>query len=734
MEKIDIGTVFNERYEVRDFIGEGGMSVVYEGRDVVSGAPVALKILKGELTDEKRIEKLRKEAHALRALRHPNIVKVYGIGHWHNRHYIAMEKINGITVSQLVSERGAMEWQDCVRVVLQILDALKYTHGQGVIHKDIKPQNILVDEQGHATLTDFGIAENRATQETIDAVQNEFSIFYMSPEQARAGVVDQRSDLYSLGVTFYEMLIGATPFDGETQYAVILKIVNSNIVPAHVVDPQIPRAISDVVAQATMKDPNKRFQSADEFISALRRACENPDAPLLTDKFYEDNSLAVSNEQKSETNGEIVGKVPAQNEAEEDEREERGNRVSAGKIVLDVFAYIFGIVAAVAVSIFIVKFAQKKLSPLSADKTGTPLIVQDYEGHRADSVVEMLRENGIVAELNTVTSDIYPSGYILKQSIQPGSQVKEGGTIKLDVIARRGYIVVNDCVGQNIDNARKVFAINNLKIEEIQVSDSSESGTVLKMEPKGGSEIEIGGTIRLYVSKGNIGGKVTVPDLCGFGKEYTLEDATKLLKSLGLKVGNVYPNPGEDLSSYFVTETPPAEPSGTPEASQTPEATPETTATSEPTAGPTETPAGTPENTEDPLASPTETPWPEYMASLFVVEQYPAAGTEVYEGQKIDLYFYPRSSLDDVGRKNQTIIEKPADVEDTDKDVHIYIDYRLDDGEKKNVHISAKAEDFPLTVDVPFGWRGIKTEMSIYVDDMSKIYEKRVIYYVEPTE
>lgn len=764
MEYIEEGTVLNDRYTVGKLIGEGGMSVVYEGTDIRSGATVALKVLKGDYTnDEKRVEKLRKEALSLRALRHPNIVKVYGIGHKSGMHYIAMEKIEGVTISEIVGEGGPLEWHDSAKIILQVLDALNYTHEQGVIHKDIKPQNILVDENKHATLTDFGIAENRATQDTIQAGENEFSVYYMSPEQARAGVVDQRSDIYSLGVTFYEMLVGSMPFDGDTQYAVILKIVNNNIVPAHEVDDKIPRAISDVVSIATMKDPNRRFQTAMEMRTALERAIENPDVPLIADDAIEVKPTPKPIEEKIT-----------------DDEDEEPTKVNIGEQILKVLAYTIGVALSIAAITFIVKFSTTKLDPKNSAEAGTYYQIKSYEGYKADAIIEMLAENNINAQTETVESDKYPSGYILNQSISEGQKVLEGTTIKLKVIAKSGYLIVDNYQSMKLEAATRLIKTKNLKMETVYVSSSKDKDVVISTSPKAGTEIELGGTVTFYVSRGNIGKTVVVPELCGTGEELTLEMAKKKIEAAGLKLGNVYPEPGEDLTKYYEakitpeptaeptevptetpTEKPTEAPTETPTEAPTQEITPSPTAeneeenaqegepiegTAEPTeaatAAPTDVPTATVNETPAPTRTPrvkkTPTPGPtveptvnpDYLASLYVVEQYPAAGDETYEGDTVDLYFVPRRTLDiELGREQEVEIEIPAEKIADGNSVLVYIDFVLEDGEKTSAKYSDVTTE-TLLVSVPFGWDGMETEMYIKIEDMSTVYEKKIVKYV----
>ena len=276
MNFIQKDTVLNNRYIIRECVGVGGMAVVYRGYDCVNDIDVAIKALKPEFAvDEQNISRFKKEAESAYRLNHPNIVKIFGIGCCSGVHYIAMQFIDGITLTEYMEKCGVFSWRNAFEIVAQILSALSFAHDAGVIHRDIKPQNILVDEYMHVTLTDFGIAQDTITANTINANTSACSVHYLSPEQARGSLVDGRSDIYSLGITLYEMLVGTVPFDGESTVAVALKHLQGKIVPPCEVDANIPRGVSDVVMMATMRDMGKRFQSADEMLAQMRLVSEN---------------------------------------------------------------------------------------------------------------------------------------------------------------------------------------------------------------------------------------------------------------------------------------------------------------------------------------------------------------------------------------------------------------------------------------------------------------------------
>ncbi|MBO7503558.1 MAG: protein kinase, partial [Clostridia bacterium] len=661
MDIINEGTILNDRYEVGRLIGAGGMSVVYEAKDIVLGIDVALKVLKSDFSrDAEQVERLQREASNVSNLHHPNIVKVYGLGHYEGCHYIAMEKIDGVTLDDLIAQGGALEWRDCVDIIRQVLAALCYTHSHGVIHKDIKPQNILVDEKKHVTLTDFGIAETSANTNTIVAADGACSVYYMSPEQARNGTVDVRSDIYSLGITFYEMLVGAVPFDGSTNYAIAMKHTNNNVIPACVVDESVPRAISDVVVVATMREVNKRFQTAEDMLQALNIAVKDPDQILVPAQYMVDNGIISEDSAlaKAENAHKRVKKDPnkAENQAkaaaaaktaktgtgngkndggertvkekkdktakvsssgsgdvsayeenpEEEEEDNRGRkRGRAGAVVLTAFVYVIAIFAAAGIIWFLINYYKDNKPQNNAGEIEKTYIVQNYEGYPASDIVKMLSDNGIACKIVRVESDIYPSGYVLTQNITEGTELTKGGTITLNVILEKDSEILTDYTGRSSRIARGALENLGLNVEEVEVPGTQGTGTVLKMKPSAGETVKKGDTVTLYVSMGNVGDYVVVPNLVGTADQpMTYSEAYQMVVNSGLKVGGMYPNPGEDISIYFATPTP--------------------------------TPTPTPEPTEEPAPEPAEEPGSRALSSkevfdrcapaVFFIETYDIVG------------------------------------------------------------------------------------------------------------
>ena len=756
MDYLSEGTVLNDRYEVRRLIGAGGMSVVYEGRDIISGVDVALKVLKSDFSgDEAQIERFKREALNVSTLHHPNIVKVYGIGHFEGCHYIAMEKIDGVTLDELIAQGGALLWQDCVDIAKQVLEALCYTHAHGVIHKDIKPQNILVDENKHATLTDFGIAEIGTSSNTIVASGKAFSVYYTSPEQIRNDSVDKRTDIYSLGITLYEMLVGAVPFDGDTNYAIAMRHASENAIPPCLVDESIPRAISDVVVIATMRDPDKRFQSAEEMLEAVEAAENDPDMILATGAFMVENGIIPEDSPLSDSPQGGSGGDGGDGEGGGEEGDAEGGSADGEArrkgVVFTVFVYVLAALLAVGLVAFYVNYYLKNRVTDKDVAVDTTYIIEDYAGFFAQNVVKVLTDNGIAQKIVKVESDIYPSGYVLSQNITPGTPVTAGEVITLNVIVEKDQEILPDYTGRSLRMAEREIANLGLDVTVVELSGSAVSDTIIKMKPQGGSTVNQGDTVVLYVSRGNIGDMVEVPDLVnGVNGPLTYEEAAKLLAGYGLKAGAAYPEPGEDLTIYFATPTP--SPTPTPEPTDTPSPTPQTTGkpsdppdesgeagtetpeeTAVPTAAPTEAPtatpasSGTPDTSGKPSGTPDGSANP-YEASLYVIGQYPPAGTMLYKGQTVTLYFYDAAELDRVSVPVTEIFECPRDQLSKGVINLVKVDFVMENGDTSMTSFSnIKEEDFPLEIEVPFNWGDRLVRMYIYVNDVRNVYEMREV-------
>ena len=285
-----VGKYIGSRYEILEKIGNGGMATVYKAKCHVLNRYVAVKVLKEEFTtDEEFIRRFNVEAQSAAGLTHPNIVSVYDVGHEDGIYYIVMELIQGKTLKQIINEDGALPWKWSVNIAIQIASALEAAHKNNIVHRDIKPHNIIITEDGVAKVTDFGIAK-AVSNSTITAFGTTIgSVHYFSPEHARGGFTDAKSDLYSLGVVMYEMLTGRVPFDADTPVSIALKHMQEKAVEPIKLNPSIPFAVNQIIVKAMQKEPSMRYQSATEMLKDLSMALKNPEGGFVTEENIDSN-------------------------------------------------------------------------------------------------------------------------------------------------------------------------------------------------------------------------------------------------------------------------------------------------------------------------------------------------------------------------------------------------------------------------------------------------------------
>ena len=283
------GRLLGNRYQLIERIGGGGMAIVYKAKCLLLNRYVAIKILRSEFTDDEEfVKRFRVEAQAAASLNHPNIVSIYDVGKQDDSQYIVMEFIDGITLKEYITQKGILPWREAIDIAVQICSALEQAHKNHIVHRDIKPHNIMITNEGIAKVTDFGIAR-AVTSATITMVGSTIgSVHYFSPEQARGSFTDEKSDLYSLGVTIYEMVTGRVPFDGESPVAVALKHIQEKAERPIDVNPSLPKGINDLILKAMKKDQNLRYQTASDMLNDLKRTLNNPNTKIAGSNAAED--------------------------------------------------------------------------------------------------------------------------------------------------------------------------------------------------------------------------------------------------------------------------------------------------------------------------------------------------------------------------------------------------------------------------------------------------------------
>ena len=598
-----IGMTLGERYRILRPIGKGGMAVVYLAEDLREGGrKVAVKILRAELTtDAEFIRRFDTEAKAASSLSHQNIVKVFDVGEQDDLRYIVMEYVEGVTLKQMIQQRGRIPWETAVPLAIQIGLALDHAHRNGIVHRDIKPHNILVTPQMTAKVADFGIAR-AATANTITVTGGSAlgSVHYFSPEQARGTLVGEKSDIYSLGILLYEMLTGRVPFDGDSAVTIAIKHIQDAPAPPTSIDSSIPNGLEAIVLKCIQKNPERRYDDVRALVDELDALMVEPDGVygVLEDDGLEDSTTVMD----PMRHGSDYGRLRDIEASMASRR--RGRRRDAALVALLVLLLLGGMAYGAYQGYLWV------LSVLNPENTGD-FLVEDYVGRAIDDVKAVLENGQIDYLVKYVQSDTVEAGVVTAQSRPEGTRLKPGGAsvIELTVSAGKDTIKIPDYTGQAVNlvqlELEKTFGLTVTIVR--QVSPDVEKDKVIKTEPGAGQDVAKGGSVKIYVSSGL--SRVQVPDIVGMKRLDALDELTRVNLVLGSDtvssadlpadqqyVIRVSPAVGTTVSAgsavdilfgsqqdYFLslTPTPTPSPSPTPEPTATPtvEAPPDPTAT-----------------------------------------------------------------------------------------------------------------------------------------------------------
>lgn len=502
------------------------MATVYKAKCHVLNRFVAVKILRDEYTtDTEFIKRFNTEAQAAASLTHPNIVSIFDVGNEGNLYYIVMELVQGKTLKEIISEDGALPWKWSVNVAIQIASALEVAHKNGIVHRDIKPHNIIITEEGVAKVTDFGIAK-AVSNSTITAFGTTIgSVHYFSPEHARGGFTDAKSDLYSLGVVMYEMVTGRVPFDADTPVSVALKQMQEIPKEPIKLQPSLPISVNNIIMKALEKDPNTRYQSATDMLKDLTLCLKKPEENIA---------------EKKQLEGDLpTQRVPIINSVSNEENkkpEKKKNKVAVffeNHKVLKVFAFIIG-----AILLFAIVMGITYLITNSLREKDVPIInLVGMSLEEAKKELEKIKVN-LEVEKEEFDPEV-PEGYIISQNpkYRENYKIKEKSTIKVVVSKGKELVKVTKFVGMKKEDA--VTAIRELGlVEEVieEISTTVEAGIVIRQEPEVDTEVETKSTVKIYVSKGNGIEQVEVPDVLN----QTEEQAVAVLEARGLKVEKKY--------------------------------------------------------------------------------------------------------------------------------------------------------------------------------------------------
>lgn len=562
---INIGTMIGNRYEVVEKVGTGGMADVYRAMDHRLNRYVAVKILKNEYSeDTKFVTKFRQEAQAVACLSHPNVVAVYDVGEEQGMHFIVMEFVEGITLKSYIEKKGKLSVREAVGIGIQIASGLEAAHNSHIIHRDIKPQNILISRDGTAKVTDFGIAK-AASSNTITASAMG-SVHYISPEQARGGFSDEKSDVYSLGVTMYEMLSGTLPFTGESAVAVALAHIQEEAVPLTAMDATIPKGISDIVAKCMQKKADFRYPTSADLIADLKMFLQDPEGeygvvkPLYenTDTIFikptDVNRIKAASQTTTGDSGMTAAEPEDKKAGEEDSGEvdpklEKaligGSIVVAiiiGIVIIYVIGKVFGFWGGASGSTEATPTPEVTSSAASA--TATPeasdsaqkVTVENVAGVTTEEAKTALSQKGLSnVKVSEQQSDTVSAGKVISTDPEAGTEVEKDAEITLIVSSGTSTVQVPSVASMTVSKAKSTLAAEGFNaVEGSKVySDTVKAGLVAYSNPKGGAQASKGATITLYISKGPKRTTTTVPDLMGMTKAQAKEALTAKKLVLG---------------------------------------------------------------------------------------------------------------------------------------------------------------------------------------------------------
>lgn len=528
------GKLLGNRYEIVEKVGNGGMATVYKATDKVLKRNVAVKILRDEFTtDEEFIKRFEAEAQSAARLTHPNIVSIYDVGVENNLYYIVMELIQGKTLKEIiVEERGPLPWKWSVNVAIQIASALEMAHRNNIVHRDIKPHNIIITEDGIAKVTDFGIAK-AVSNSTITAFGTTIgSVHYFSPEHARGGFTDAKSDLYSLGVVMYEMVTGRVPFDADTPVSVALKHMQEKPEEPIEVNKHVPVAVNKIIMKALQKDATLRYQSASEMLIDLRKALKNPDGDFVEELEYDPTAKT------QKINTDMYGNL--KDELGKDSRGKKEGKFKKFIKKHKALSIVVGLVILFALSL---GGTLGVLSITNPPEVEMPNVV----GLSKEEAQKAIEDAKLKFEVKSeeYNKDV-EEGHVISQDptyMEKYNKVKQGSTVSVVISKGQEKTTVPKVVGMEKEEAIKALEDAKLKVEVIEeTSKKVEEGYVISQETDADTEAFAGDTVKIHVSTGTGIKQVTVESVIGQDEA----TAKSTLEGLGLKVNVSYQDATSD--------------------------------------------------------------------------------------------------------------------------------------------------------------------------------------------
>ncbi len=511
-----VGKRLDGRYEIQEIIGVGGMAVVYKAHDNVENRTVAIKILKEEfVSNEEFIRRFKNESKAIAVLSHPNIVKVYDVSFGDLIQYIVMEYIDGITLKEFIERQGSLRWKDAVYFTIQILKGLQHAHDKGIVHRDVKPQNIMVLSDGTIKVADFGIARFARNEQRTITDKAIGSVHYISPEQARGEKTDEKSDIYSVGVMLYEMLTGQLPFEAESAVSVaIMQLQRDPKLPTEV-NPSIPLGLEQITMHSMQKTPERRYQSASELLCDLEQFKKDPEATFDYSYFVDNSPTKFVDTLMSSTPASAV--VDEEDDIEE-EIKEKNNMIPI----------LAGIASALVVALIILAII---FVPKLLKNTGDEIECPNFVGMTIDEVKKNEHFSSFEIDWEYTANEEYDSNIVCDQSQSAKKKLKKGAKLTLYISTGKTNIKVPDVYGKT-----ESYAISELKSKgfvttvKMVADDEVEEGLVIKTDPVRTTVVAEGAEVTVYVSTGKEVKMIDIPHVVGL----TQEKAKSLIEKEGL--------------------------------------------------------------------------------------------------------------------------------------------------------------------------------------------------------
>lgn len=541
------GMFIADRYEIVGKVGTGGMSDVYKAKDHTLGRYVAIKVLKPEFSEDMTfVTKFRTEAQSAAGLEHPNIVNIYDVGSENGFYYIVMEYVEGITLKTYIEKKGQLNYKETLSIAIQVGRGIQAAHAKNIIHRDIKPQNIIISTDGKVKVTDFGIA--RAVSEHTIHSDVMGSVHYASPEQARNGYVSSKSDIYSLGIVMYEMVTGRVPFDGDSTVAVAIQHLQDEMVPPSTYAENLPVSLEKIIQKCTQKSPDRRYDSMESLLVDLRKSLLSPNEDFVTlVPFNQDKTRVLTNEEIKEIQEKTSNVAPEEenkryvpddddddydddyddDDYDDDDEEEGRFLNSRMEKIVSVMRIVVAVIIVAIVVYFVGSFfdifkfgpgnkKKNELSPQVSQEMEETIEMIDLTGMTVEEAEEKLEGITIKVKETKASAD-YEKDQIMDQDVREGETIAVGSTVNVTLSSGEEEpedIKIEDVTGNKAESAVSILEAQGLKVsKEFEHSNDVEAGRVIRQDPKGGSTIKENSTVTIYVSRGTESAKV--PDVRG---------------------------------------------------------------------------------------------------------------------------------------------------------------------------------------------------------------------------